>query len=232
MYNTTDMNVVPIPLTIPPHVPPLPLGSFIWTPFNKTPSVVSFGRENKAFGSAIVDGKRTGSGHGMKMVASDPTPGGTAMVSRTLQAILNNLHCGDTDASILIGSNIMSRNGLCPTFWAGNNNNLFGHYFGIEFKLDNRFYVRPISPCEFMRCFGPTNDLTYKLSQPQSKFSSDPGFPRRTSVWVLDYFNERLGQLRDEICQVFDPSQYAVPASLCQTSVNIAIDTRLLNVNT
>ena len=37
-------------------------------------------------------------------------------------------------------------NGLCPTFCAGKNVNLFRHYFGIEFKLDDRVYVRLIPP--------------------------------------------------------------------------------------
>ena len=39
----------------PPQIPPSPLGSFICTPFNETPSVVSFERDDKAFGSSIID---------------------------------------------------------------------------------------------------------------------------------------------------------------------------------
>ena len=55
MHNTTDSNVVPIPLKTPTHVPHLLLGSFIWTPSNETPSVVSFRRDDKTFGPYIAD---------------------------------------------------------------------------------------------------------------------------------------------------------------------------------
>ena len=39
--------------------------------------------------------------------------------------------------------------------------------------------------------------------------------------------NERLEEIRDASAQVFDPSQYAAPASMCQTFANGAIVARL-----
>ena len=41
--------------------------------------------------------------------------------------------------------------------------------------------------------------------------------------------NERLEEIRDASVQVFDPSQYAAPASMCQTFANGAIGARFPN---
>ena len=97
--------------------------------------VVSFGREDKGFGSSIVDDECTGSDPDITMTASKPKVGGTATVSRPSQAILYNLHRGDSDSSILVGSAVMPLNGLCPAFCAEKNSYLFGHYLGMEFKV-------------------------------------------------------------------------------------------------
>ena len=102
---------------------------------------MSFGRDDKAFGSSIVDDKCTGSDPDIKMTASEPKAGGTVTVSRPTQTVLYNLHRGDSDSSILVGSAVMSLNGLCPAFCAEKNGNLFGHYFGMEFKVGDRVYV-------------------------------------------------------------------------------------------
>ena len=118
-----------------------------------------------------------------------------------------------------------------PMFCAGKNGNLSRHYFGIEFKLDDHVYVQLIPPFEFIQCFGLTNDLTYRLFQLEFKFSFDAGIPVRTYVWILDHINEHLEQLWDANCQVFNPSHYALPASLCQSFVNDAIGDWLPNAS-
>ena len=117
--------------------------------------------------------------------------------------------------------------GIAPLFGPEVNTNLFGHYFGIEFHLDGRIYVRPISPFEYTRCFGLIGDLTYTLSQPTRTYSADCGVPARTSLWILDHMFDWLCELRDANCQVFDPAQYSAPVALCQTFVNGAIGARL-----
>ena len=231
VHNSTDSNALPISLKQPPQVPPSPIAPFIWTPFNQTTNVVSFGKDDKAFNSSIVDNEFTGSNPDIKMIASTPKAGATTTVSRPSSQTLYNLHCNSSIESIVIGSSVLSLNGLCPVFCAEKNDNLFGHYFGIEFKIGDRVYVRPISSFEFVRCFGLNDDLTYKLSLPQFKFSSDSAIPARTSVWILDHVDERLRELRDSSVQVFDPSQYAAPVSMCQTFVNGAIGDRLPNVS-
>ena len=93
---------------------------------------MSFGRDNKAFSSFIVDDKCTGSDRDITMTASDPKAGGTETVSCPSQAIPDNLHRGDSDSSILVRSAVMFLNGLCPAFCA-EDSNLSGHNFGMEF---------------------------------------------------------------------------------------------------
>ena len=75
------------------------------------------------------------------MTVSEPKAGGTATVSRPTRTVLYNLHRGDSDSSILVGSAVMSLNGLCPAFCAEKNSNLFGHYYGMEFKVGDQVYV-------------------------------------------------------------------------------------------
>ena len=77
-----------------------------------------------------------------------------------------------------------------------------------------------------MRWFDLTDDLTYKLSQPQFKFSSHAGIPGRTSVWILDHLSGYFEELRGANCQVFDPSQYTTLLSMCRSFVNGAIGAR------
>ena len=99
------------------------------------------------------------------MIASNPKPGGTATVSHTSQIVQYNLHRGDSDTSPLVGSDIISFNGPSSTFCAEENGNLFRHYYVKEFKHEDRVYIRPILPFEFVQRFGLADDSTYKLSQ-------------------------------------------------------------------
>ena len=69
-----------------------------------------------------------------------------------------------------------------PPFRDTVNANLFGQYFGIEFHIDDRSYVQPISAFEFTRTFSLIDDLTYKLSKPEHVFSADAVVPVRTSI--------------------------------------------------
>ena len=96
---------------------------------------MSFGRDDKALGSSIVDDECTSSDLDVTMITSEPKVSGTVTVCCPSHAVLYNLHQGDSDSSMLIGSAVMSLNGPCPAFCAGKNSNLSGHYFGMEFKL-------------------------------------------------------------------------------------------------
>ena len=69
----------------------------------------------------------------------------------------------------------------------------------------------------------------YKLSKPEYVFSTDAGIPARTSIWLCGHIFDRLCELWDANCQVFDPSEFAAPAALCQAFVSGAIGARLPN---
>jgi hypothetical protein len=71
------------------------------------------------------------------------------------------LHYHGSNESSLSGSAVIPVDGLCPPFYAGTNQNMIQHLFGIEFHFENHTHVRGISPFEFARCFGSTNNLTH-----------------------------------------------------------------------
>ena len=116
-------------------------------------------------------------------------------------------------------------------FCATVNPNLFGRYLGIEFHINDRSYVCLISVFELTRAFGLIDDLTYKLSKPEHVFSADTAIPARTSIWLCCHIFDRLYELRDANCQVFDPSEFAAPAALCQAFVSGAIGAWLPNAD-
>ena len=127
----------------------------------------------------------------------------------------------------MVGSCVHAPSSLVPLFCATANRNLFDHYFGAEFHIDNRRYVRPISPFEFTWAFGLIDDFTYTLSKPEHVFSADAGIPARTSIWLCDHISDQLYELCDANCQVFDPSEFATSATLCQALVSGAFGARL-----
>ena len=49
----------------------MPVGAYVWDPFDSLSSVCSFTQENVAFGSTIVDGARTVSNPDMKIIATE-----------------------------------------------------------------------------------------------------------------------------------------------------------------
>ena len=63
-------------------------------------------------------------------------------------------------------------------------------------------------------------------------FSADAGIPARISIWLCGHISDHLCEceLRDANCQVFDPSEFAALAALCQAFVSGAIGARLPNL--
>ncbi len=116
---------------------------------------------------------------------------------------------------------------LCPPFEACPNQNLFQHYFGVEFHHDGHTYDRAISTYEFTHCFGLLDRLQYPLSHESYKFGLDASMPARTSAWLFEQVHSHLVYLRDSNSKMFSPNQFAAPAATIQTMVNGAICTRL-----
>ncbi len=134
------------------------------------------------------------------------------------------LHCPNTNALVILGSEVTSINGLCPVFNACPNPNIFQHYFGINFHHEEHSYVRTISSYKFVLCLGFINRNTYRLSHPTYKFSLDAVMQSRTSSWLLEQIHLYLAYICDANSEIFLPNQFAAPAAATiQTFVNSAI---------
>jgi hypothetical protein len=197
----------------PPPIPPRPLGEFIWEPFS---------RQEHAISLACNDGDFPKQETGMQASTQPIRPDNTARV-----LIRYHLHRPNADTLVTIGSEVVSINGLCPVFNACPTNNIFPHYFGIEFHHDSHTYVRAISSYEFARCFGFIDQLTYRLSHPTYLYAMDAAMPSRTSAWLLEQAHSHLSYIRDANSEIFLPNQFAAPAATIQAFVNGAIGVRL-----
>ena len=131
------------------------------------------------------------------------------------------------DTSITAGSFVIAWEGLCPVFEPAPNDNLFGHYFGVEFVHGDHKYVRAISPFEFVRAHKLRDDLVYKLSHPENRFAMNGAIPGMTSAWILDHVHNRLNEIRDENTEVFESSNHAAPAAHAQAFMNGAIGVKM-----
>jgi hypothetical protein len=110
------------------------------------------------------------------------------------------LHQAGLDENCLTGALVVSTEGLCLPFDACPNTNLFQHLFGIEFAFKDHLCVWGILPFEVACCFGFTDDLTYRLLHPKSKFCLDGAIPSRTSSWLFEQIHAHLVFLRDSTC--------------------------------
>ena len=215
VHSSCASNVEPLVLKTPPLVPPRPLSSFIWMPFDRPEHALGYGPTDADFNKDET----------CQMTATTPKPADPSTLPRIL--VKYHLHCHGQDASILAGSAVLSRDSMCPPFESCPNRNLFQQFFGIEFHHDGHTYVRAISTYEFSRCFGLIDDIQYRLSHEKYKFALDAAMPGRTSPWIFDQAHTHLVYLRDANSDIFSPNQFAAPAATIQTLVNGAICTRL-----
>jgi hypothetical protein len=137
------------------------------------------------------------------------------------------LHHPNSVISILVGSEVISANGLISAFNACPNSNIFRQHFGIEFCHVGCSYIRAISPFEFALCFGFIDQLTHCLSQAPCKFCLDSAMPVHTSAWLFKKVHAYLVYLRDANTELFSPNQFAAPTATIQAFVNGAIGTWL-----
>ena len=117
--------------------------------------------------------------------------------------------------------------GLCPVFEPAPNDNLFGHYFGVEFVHGDHKYVRAISPFEFVRAHKLMDDLVYKLSHPDNIFAMDGVIPGMISAWILNHVHDRLSNIRVKNTEIFESSNHAAPAAHTQAFMNNAIGVKM-----
>ena len=86
-----------------------------------------------------------------------------------------------------------------------------------------------MSPFEFTWAFSLIDDLTYQLSKPEHVFSADAVIPARTFILLCRHISDRLCEFCDTNCQIFDPSEFATPAALCQAFMSGRIVAQLPN---
>jgi hypothetical protein len=149
-------------------------------------------------------------------------PKSTTHNPSTVMLKYHTRHAGSNE-SILAGSDVISVDGLCPAFKACPNSNIFQTCFGVKFNYDGHSYIQAISPFEFVHCHRFTDQLSYHLSQPPYKFSTNAVMPALTSAWLFEQVHTHLVYLQDSNCKIFSPNQFAAPAATIQAFVNGAI---------
>jgi hypothetical protein len=121
---------------------------------------------------------------------------------------------------VIVGSEVVSLDRLCPAVNACPNPNIFQHHFRIKVHDKGHSYIRAISLYEFAHCFGFINQMTYHLSHPTYKFVIDAAMPARTLAWLLEQAHSYLAYLQDANSEVFLPIQFAAPAATIQAFIN------------
>jgi hypothetical protein len=195
-------------LKYPPPVPPHPLDKFIWEHFNRKEHAISLSCDDANF--AKQDTQLKASTH--STTSSDAND----------ISVWHNLHWPDNNELVIVGSEVVSLDGLYPAFNACPNPNIFRHHFGIKFHHQGHSYVQAISPNEFTCCFGFIDQMTYRLSHPTYKFAMDAAMPARTSAWLLKQLHSYLAYLQHANSEVFLPNQYA-PTATIQAFVDVRV---------
>ena len=108
-HEVTHADSKKIEFRTPPQCDPVPIGAYVWAPFDSLFSVCSFERDDVAFGSAIVDSALTASNPNMKMIATKPKQPLAAAHSTVTQDLKYCFHRHDDDTSVTIGSSVIHR---------------------------------------------------------------------------------------------------------------------------
>ena len=124
VHSSCASTAKPLQLKQPPLVPPHPLGEFIWEPFNHKEHSISLAGDDRDFAKQDT---------GLQALTPTMKSNGVAGIS-----VRYHLHSPNADASITLGSKVISLDGLCSVFNAcpNPNTNIFQHYFDIEFHDD------------------------------------------------------------------------------------------------
>jgi hypothetical protein len=107
----------------PPAIPSCPLARFIWEPFNQPEHSISLACDNPNFANQ----------DGPKMTITLPK---SATHNPSTVILKYHIHRAISNESILVGSDVISVDGLCPAFNACPNSNIFQTFFGVEFHYD------------------------------------------------------------------------------------------------
>jgi len=197
----------------------------MWPQFNTRQYAVSFAKDDSQFNKGVVDGAPAAVLPDVIIRVTEAKESTTPL--HPSPKVKYYLHPTNTDDSIKVGAAVMSLDNLCPPYESQPNKNIFLDSFGVEYICDNNTLIRPFSPFELARCHALTDDITYKLSHPSYVFLLDGAVPARVSAWIFDHIFEKLIEIRNSNCEVFDPARHAAPAAAIQAFVNGAVGTRL-----
>jgi hypothetical protein len=124
VHCNTDSDVKPLNLKTPPQRQSPPLASYIWAPFNVCQHAVSYSKDDQIFNRGAVDNSPATIMPDVTIRASEPKRGAT--ISPSMNSMVKYcLHTADVDESIMVRSEVMSLDHLCPPFTAQPNMNLF-----------------------------------------------------------------------------------------------------------
>jgi hypothetical protein len=213
IHSSCALMVTPLLLKWPPLVPIRPIGEFIWEPFNWPEHAILLACNDADFDKQDLQ---------LKVSTHKLTTNKDSGI-----IIKYSIHQPDSDNTVIVGSEVISIDGLCPAFNACPNSNIFQTYFGLEFHYNGHSYIRAISSYKFICCFNFIDQLTYWLSQPPYKFCVDAAMPACTSEWLFEQVHAHLVYLQDANSELFSPHQFVLPAATIQAFVNGAIGIQL-----
>jgi hypothetical protein len=200
IHSNAETNCCALDIRTPPQIKPQPIAWYIWVPFNKPELALSYSKDNTSFNNHAVNN------NGLQPLRASIPSDAQQALSDAGTRVKYYLHRHDDNPSNLVGSAVLSDVNLCPPFNLIANTNVFGHYFGIEFKHDGHTNVRAISPFGFVSCFCLTDKLTFKLSHPSNAFCLDAAFPARTSAQIFEVILDRCIQICSSNFEIFKPN--------------------------
>ncbi len=221
VQSNTEENCGPLEIRTPPQLPSRPIARYIWAPFNRPEHAVSFSKNDKSFNNHAVND------NGLQPLRASIPSNAQQMACPDGVQVDYYLHRHDDNPADLVCSAVICVDGICPPFNPIANTNVFGHYFGTEYKCNGSTYVCAISTFEFVSCFRLTNKLTYALSHPSNAFCLDATVPALTLARIFEIILDRCIQIRRSNFEIFEPNQYAAPAACIQTFLNGAVGVRL-----
>ncbi len=111
VHSSCASNVEPLVLKTPQLVPPRPLSSFIWMPFDRSEHALGYSPNDADFNKDET----------CQMTVTTPKPADPSTLPRVL--VQYHLHRHGQDVSILAGSAVLSRDSMCPPFESCPNRN-------------------------------------------------------------------------------------------------------------
>jgi hypothetical protein len=192
---------------------------------------VSYAKDDKSFNLHAVNDNDVPHLH-----VSTPTPNQEASTTHGIK-LGYYLHRACDNLHVLAGSSVVHLNGLCPAFNPTDNQNLFGHFFGVEFMHDGHEYVRAISQFELASCLRLSDEITYCLAKPSNSFCLDYLVPGLTSAQIFTQIHKQCIHIRLVNFEIFQPNQFAVTVAYrqtfpcIQTFLNGVVGTRLPSCN-